>query len=870
MKTIIYLLFFLILYVHSNLFAQIEKAELAILSSTHIIDGKVINFNFNKKTNNDFSMTYLIEVKQLLKGDNQVKTGDTIIVTMDLPERYQVFEDGSYGKNQELRMPSNHLRGWSMGKNTQGIFALKISENITNEAVKFVSFEPSLPPKENSYFLIKPYLVKYDVLEQVNICTYTIEGFGLNFNNFTKFNSFLSQMNLPVLKDIHPFEKKSKETLLRDSLNAIQYAQRVEKSNEIKEFLYHKIAAENNSSEKAIENVTFEIINEEITGTSTQYFEFDIMISGSTSNTYLDNAAFVLEFNTFAFGVDLSANNLVAISRGADFNNITYIDPMTSVTDDAPNKIRFGIGTDYAGTSWNRVQITPTPNTLLHLKLKLIDCQGFTDLAFDDIANVSVVDMYTNNPSISPLDAPYLAYDYADYVQPNNYELCPPPAITDFYPQVISAGTNSILTIIGNGFGENRGASQVRFMDADTANTTIQFLDAVDYISWTDNEIKIKMPYFVDSLAENFHPGSGTFSIKKGNGETINSPSPLTIKYAAMNYFYGTFGNPDYEKIPYRHVDFTSSLNGHAREFSLDTSITNNPQMAALVHKALRTWTCVTGINWVVVDTTNIPISDIDNISIIYLTDTEFAGDTTLGLAESRKGQLCFDLNDNNSKFIFWKETDIALARYMNISNQTPVNWLYDSTYSQDLPTGAVDFYQTILHELGHAHYLGHVRESSEMMYYGILPGPVDASSRLKLYSSPNSMEGGTYISTKNFATQSASCGGTIGTTTPQYASYCGDLGVFPYQKQIKNEITVYPNPFNQSITLDFELPINTEVSYQVYDLSGRKIFQKEKYQSKNQMYSEEINLNNCDGGLYMLSIQAGNESSVYRIIKTQ
>ena len=152
MKTIIYLLFFLILYVHSNLFAQIEKAELAILSSTHIIDGKVINFNFNKKTNNDFSMTYLIEVKQLLKGDNQVKTGDTIIVTMDLPERYQVFEDGSYGKNQELRMPSNHLRGWSMGKNTQGIFALKINEKTNNKSTEFVSFEPSLLPNKTATF----------------------------------------------------------------------------------------------------------------------------------------------------------------------------------------------------------------------------------------------------------------------------------------------------------------------------------------------------------------------------------------------------------------------------------------------------------------------------------------------------------------------------------------------------------------------------------------------------------------------------------------------------------------------------------------------------------------------------------------------
>lgn len=81
------------------------------------------------------------------------------------------------------------------------------------------------------------------------------------------------------------------------------------------------------------------------------------MVSGSSSDTYLDNSAFVVEFNTFAFGVNLAANNLVEITRGTDFNTSTYEDPMISVTDDAINAIRFRIGTDFNGSTWNRVNL---------------------------------------------------------------------------------------------------------------------------------------------------------------------------------------------------------------------------------------------------------------------------------------------------------------------------------------------------------------------------------------------------------------------------------------------------------------------------------------------------------------------------------
>ena len=53
---------------------------------------------------------------------------------------------------------------------------------------------------------------------------------------------------------------------------------------------------------KTNHDIEFEILNQQVTGVSPQFFEFDIMASGSgTHTTYLDNSAFVIEYNTTAF-----------------------------------------------------------------------------------------------------------------------------------------------------------------------------------------------------------------------------------------------------------------------------------------------------------------------------------------------------------------------------------------------------------------------------------------------------------------------------------------------------------------------------------------------------------------------------------------
>ena len=63
--------------------------------------------------------------------------------------------------------------------------------------------------------------------------------------------------------------------------------------------------------------------------------------------------------------------------------------------------------------------------------------------------------------------------------------------ISSLSPTVITAGTKSILTINGSGFGATRGSGFVEFTTA--LGTFAQPL-ARDYVSWNDNQIRVMVP----------------------------------------------------------------------------------------------------------------------------------------------------------------------------------------------------------------------------------------------------------------------------------------------------------------------------------------------------------------------------------------
>lgn len=857
MKIHLYFTLF-VLFTAKLALSQSTSSDDALNNSQYIFEGTVVDLDFIKDETDNYFVSYILKVETLLKSADNIAVGDSVELISPLPDDWVITENGELIKTITFHQKLSALNGLRLDRAVRGVFMANSSENIIN------STKLSLVPyclKSNCFYRI----TSKGELDEENHKVhqrYSVEGFDNYFESREKFNEYLKQFQLAEIETEHKSDKKKDvEFSERTRQNKIQYEKRVETARLYQEYLDNRrINSPSQSQEKQIETITYEILNEVVTGTGTQFYEFDIYVNGNTSNTYFDNSAFVIEFNTFAFGVDLSLNNLVTITSGANFSSSTYVDPMSSLTDDAPDAIRFGIGSDFNGTSWNRTLLTPTPQHLLHVKMELNSCIGYTDITFIDIPNVSIVALYTETPDIDPISAPYLAYQNPNYIQPFPYELCPAPVINSFSPMTISSGTKSVLTINGVGFGNTRGNGQVQFPEAnDGGNSIIEYLNHMDYISWSDTEIKIVLPFLVDTLATLYFPGSGFFRVKRDDNMVAISPFTIDINFAHINNSVGSPGDAIYRKSPYKHVDQTVFLDGFAREFSLDTSITNNPAMAAIVRKALRDWSCATTINWTIIDTVTQQGLVEDGKSIIYLDDS-FNG-SPLASTSSKGFTICNDAS-TNEEFIFWDETDIGLSRSF-ISPNT--DWFFDTTMTQDIPTDLYDFYSTIVHELGHAHYLGHVNDLDEIIYYAEPPGFTTASSRYHLYSSPKTIDGGTYVTSSSESLNTANCN-SVSQITPLYLNFCGDLSV-PNSINEISSIVVYPNPFQDEIKLKLSIN-NTDISYAVTDMYGKLITEKALENINSKDHIETIELPSLSAGIYFVTISIGNEAKTVKIIK--
>jgi hypothetical protein len=124
-----------------------------------------------------------------------------------------------------------------------------------------------------------------------------VGGFGEKFG-YIEFNELLNNLGFPTLRaPVQQFFKKKISLEDEIKLNEI-YQQRLNNSQELQNILNQRIEeSKNNVVPRSGESITFEIKNEEVTGATIKYYEFDIFVSSNVSTTYLDNAAFVLKFN---------------------------------------------------------------------------------------------------------------------------------------------------------------------------------------------------------------------------------------------------------------------------------------------------------------------------------------------------------------------------------------------------------------------------------------------------------------------------------------------------------------------------------------------------------------------------------------------
>ncbi len=423
---------------------------------------------------------------------------------------------------------------------------------------------------------------------------------------------------------------------------------------------------------------------------------------------------------------------------------------------------------------------------------------------------------------------------------------CAPRIDNVAYPaDTLDAGTNQstdILTINGKYFNASIGTGDVMVSDANQAGSI--GLDPYDIVSWSDNQIKVKMPNVLFAYP-NSTPGSGPISLYNDCGYISNDVN-INILYNILN-----LENSSTSKLRYNLVMADAP---HSLTFRCDTSVSHNVQAYACVKKAVKEINCYTGVNWIVGDTITQATIMQDNISNIFFADPSSFPDTVTLMQTKSQFLPCGSVAN---LITYSYEADIKMQSHFTGAHQ----WSYDTT-GAILASNYEYFYDAILHELLHAMLLDHVNDINDIMSSDT---PLGYRPTLTSTNSP-------LVGAFNVVQTSASC--------PSYCTYTplvpstincifAGLGVNNIT-QNQFQLNVYPNPAHDGeITIAYQLTKNSNVQFTMYDYTGKEIIALNKQNKEAGTHTQQLDLSNLASGIYLLMANIDGQYQSIKIIKS-
>ncbi|WP_298340217.1 T9SS type A sorting domain-containing protein [uncultured Algibacter sp.] len=399
-----------------------------------------------------------------------------------------------------------------------------------------------------------------------------------------------------------------------------------------------------------------------------------------------------------------------------------------------------------------------------------------------------------------------------------------PPSIVGFSPTTITAGTGSVLTITGSGFGGTQGKVGFRNSDASGA----PFFDALDsqVLSWNDTTITVEVPVIasndvnVDGTA-----GTGTIRVTDAGGSSIISGDVLNISYAEINVS-GDFG-AGFRSYKTQHHNSNGS-GGYTwimeNDFFNETTHVGAPDAFL---SAFEAWRCETNVNWEISSSfTNTNTTDTAEKIITFDTNG-----TSNELPSGTLGTCTYGFSGSNcTTGIVWIATDL------DIIFDRETNWYFGTGNI----TGKFDFETVALHELGHAHQLGHVINTANVMHFNLAPETVNA------VLDANSITAGNDVHSRS--TSSQSCSPAINPMT----DYAGTCGLSVEDNTLESGITLFPNPTKNEFFIKSSY-VNID-KVEIYDVRGRLV---SNIDISDATKNKTINMRNASQGLYFVNIHS-------------
>lgn len=279
------------------------------------------------------------------------------------------------------------------------------------------------------------------------------------------------------------------------------------------------------------------------------------------------------------------------------------------------------------------------------------------------------------------------------------------PVVGALSPTSIPAGTGSVLTISGSGFGAARGSGFVEFRNADNGGSSLVKPQDEDYVSWTDSRIQVRVPSLGQGLNGALSPaGSGQVRVTTTDQLVATSSAAITVPYAISNVQVSTTNQ----------ILRPGPINQNGRggyTFRFEAGFASNAAAVTAFRNALTTWRCQSAMNW----------------------DVDATPRTSRGPKEDGENSIGFDYTEaelpaavlgrttSYYRGCFRPDGGVAFAvQEIDMQFDDATTWQFGP-----LPAVApqIDFESVAVHELGHAQQLAHVILPRAVMHYAVARG---------------------------------------------------------------------------------------------------------------------------------------------------
>ncbi len=272
-------------------------------------------------------------------------------------------------------------------------------------------------------------------------------------------------------------------------------------------------------------------------------------------------------------------------------------------------------------------------------------------------------------------------------------------SISSFTPSVSTAGTFTTLTINGSGFGSSQGNGKVEFRNADNGGSGYMQPIQSEYESWTDTQIKVKIPSGA---------GTGDIRVTDDAGNSDVSSTDLTISYNLSNINY----NGDKYRPNLVDADGSGGI-----LFEFYTDFYNNSNARDAYERALGTWRCSnyggTGVYFADGGSSTVDVIANDNTNIVRFDNGNELSSNVLGRMSSYYSGCGSPIK------WFVKELDVV---FNDVPGSSSYTWNFNEA-DNTTASNQYDFESVAVHEIGHGHQLGHVIDATKIMHYSISNG---------------------------------------------------------------------------------------------------------------------------------------------------